>query len=355
MYDALVRSLTRAVESGHVPDSPVRLGIRRLCEKRLKDISAGDCEERQQALLGFLRDMTHAPLAPLPEKANEQHYEVPPEFFDLVLGRHRKYSSCYWPEGTSSLDDAEQVALEATVEHAQIVDGMDILELGCGWGSLSLFMAQRFPTSRVVAVSNSAPQREHILGLAEARGLDNLEVITADMNDFHIDREFDRVVSVEMFEHMRNYQQLLERISGWLRPGGKLFVHIFCHREVPYAFEAEGEDDWMGRYFFTGGIMPSDELLLHFQDDVRIEQRWRWSGTHDQRTADAWLENIDRHRDRVLPILARTYGEENAKLWLRRWRVFFMACSELFGFQDGEQWWVSHYLFERPAMAMAAE
>ena len=341
------------VEQGLVPDLVIRTGIRRLCEERLRQIAAGDCEWASAGLEAFVREMDAAPMAPVPHLANEQHYEVPSEFFTLALGRHRKYSSGFWPAGVTTLDDAEDAALHATCERAGIADGQRILELGCGWGSLTLWMAQRYPRARIVGVSNSASQRESILIRARQQGLGNVEIVTADMNVFATAERFDRVVSVEMFEHMRNWRVLFARVHEWLLPGGRFFMHVFCHRSVPYAFVDAGPSDWMSRHFFSGGMMPSDELALRFQDDLRFVKRWRWDGTHYQRTANAWLANLDLRRAHALPILAATYGEEAAQQWLQRWRIFFMACAELFGFRGGQEWWVSHYLFERPRLETA--
>jgi len=265
-----------------------------------------------------------------------------------VLGRHRKYSCACWPEGIDDLDTAEAVALRAVCNRAGLHDSMDVLELGCGWGSLSLWMAESYPNSRITAVSNSSSQRAFITDTAAQRGLRNLEVITRDMNDFDTERRYDRVVSVEMFEHMRNHALLFERIAGWLKPGGAFFMHIFCHRDVPYLFEARDASDWMSRHFFSGGMMPSDDLPLHFQDHLRLAAHWRWDGRHYEKTANAWLACMDAKRDAIWPILQRVYGDDRAQQWWMRWRMFFMACAELFGYEQGQQWWVSHYLFTRP-------
>lgn len=334
-------------ERGWIPDSLVRKGIRRLDAQRLHEeesISGGDSRRRLQQ---FAQSLSRGPLAVATDKANEQHYEVPAPFFERVLGTHLKYSSCFYETGSESLSEAEEKALQLTCEHAELSDGQDVLELGCGWGSLALWMAQRYPKSRICTVSNSHSQRAFITGRIKALGLSNLEVKTSNINDFEIDRTFDRVVSVEMFEHLRNYEDLFSRIARWLKPEGKLFCHIFCHRRFAYLFECTGEDDWMARHFFTGGMMPAENLFLQFQKDLKFENKWWWNGSHYARTAEHWLQNLDQKRNEVLPILQSTYGPENAALWFQRWRIFFMACAELFAYGGGEEWGVSHYLFKK--------
>ncbi len=345
-------ALVNWVEQGYVPDRVVRLGIRRLLKARLAELGDGDPTAAADLSRDFVARLRDAPLALLPEKANEQHYEVPAAFFAKVLGAHRKYSACWWPDGVQTLGDAEAAALAATCERAGIADGQDVLELGCGWGSLSLWMAERYRACRITAVSNSNSQREHIEAEAARRGLTNLRVVTCDFNDFDTAQRFDRAVSVEMFEHLRNWPRAFANVARWLRPGGRFFLHVFAHRGAPYAFVERDASDWMSRHFFSGGMMPSDDLALHCQDDLRLVDRWRWSGVHYQRTAEAWLANMDGERETLMPIFEATYGAADAGVWWMRWRLFFLSCAELFGFEGGRQWWVSHYLFEpRPAAA----
>lgn len=337
--------LVEWTEIGLLPDNVIRHGIRRLLKGRLEDVGAFDCERVAQGRERFISMMDASEIAPVPDRANDQHYEVPAEFFKQVLGHRLKYSCGYWPADVSSLDDAETAALSLTGARAQLTDGQSVLDLGCGWGSFSLWGAERYPNSRFTAVSNSRGQREAIMAEAERRGLRNLTVLTRDMNEFDPGARFDRIVSIEMFEHMRNYRRLFERLSTWLNPEGRFLMHIFCHRSSAYEFVDESPSDWMARHFFAGGIMPSDDLPSRFQDHLRLMNHWRWDGRHYERTANAWLQNMDERKAAIMPIMRATYGVEHASQWWMRWRIFFMACAELFGYADGQQWWVSHYLF----------
>ena len=344
----MIKALIKLAEKGLLPDVFIRLGISRLCGQRLSDakvFSTQAMEEKHQHWINILKE---SPVALVPEKANEQHYEVPPRLFELVLGSSLKYSAGYWPQGTSSLDDSEVEMLKLSSKRASLSDGQEVLELGCGWGSLTFHIAQNFPNSEITAVSNSNDQRQFIEKKCEKLKIKNIKVITADMNDFSIDKEFDRVVSIEMFEHMRNYDELLKRVSGWLKKDGKLFVHIFSHKEIAYPFEDEGEGDWMAREFFSGGQMPSHKLLTCFSSRMKIEKDWRIEGTHYEKTSLAWLNKMDKNKAEVLKLFEKTYGKNEASIWFQRWRIFFMSCEVLFGFNQGSEWGVSHYLFEKP-------
>jgi len=338
-------------EQGYVPDKVIRLGIKRLLAERLIEIDHCDNEQMAEAQHQFIKDISDAPIALQTEKANEQHYEVPAEFFNTVLGKFKKYSCCYWPQGTESLDDAEQQALLETCKHAQLRDNQKILELGCGWGSLTLWMAAHYPNSQIDAVSNSQSQREYIELVAYKRGLKNINVTTCDMNDFDSHEHYDRVVSVEMFEHMRNWSHLYKNINRWLKDDGLFFKHIFVNRGAPYLFIDQNEDDWMSRHFFSGGMMPSDDLPLHFQQHLNLKRQWRWQGQHYEKTSNAWLKNMDDNKGFLWPLLETTYGVEQTQQWWMRWRMFFMACAELFAYNNGQEWYVAHYLFAKNSHA----
>ena len=345
----------RMLESDRVPDWLIRNRIRALLADRLREEDKGEPERQQAHLMELVRKLRESPIAINTAEANEQHYEVPTEFYLQVLGKHLKYSSCYYDSfdigrAATNLEAAEARMLALTCQRARLADGERILELGCGWGSLSLWMAEKYPNARITGVSNSRTQKQFIDARAAERGLKNLEIVTCDVNrlEFPAGTRFDRVVSVEMFEHMRNYETLLARVASWMAPHATLFVHIFTHSRFAYPFEVRDESDWMAKYFFTGGIMPSDDLLHYFQNDVRLVDHWHVDGRHYQLTAEAWLQNMDARRATVMPVLQTAYGADQALKWWVYWRVFFMSCAELWGYGNGREWLVSHYLFQKP-------
>lgn len=344
----MIKLLIKLAEKGILPDFFIRLGISKLCGQRLTDANDLSLKAREEKHQKWVDILMQSPIALVPEKANEQHYEVPPRLFELVLGAKLKYSSGYWPQGTSTLDDSEVEMLKLTSKRAALSDGQEVLELGCGWGSLTFHMALTYPNSKITAVSNSNDQRQFIEKKCDELKIKNIKVITADMNDFSSEKTFDRVVSIEMFEHMRNYDELLKRVSEWLKKDGKLFVHIFSHKEIAYPFEDKGEGDWMAREFFSGGQMPSHKLLTCFSSRMKIEKDWRVEGTHYEKTSLAWLNKMDENKKEVLKLFEKTYGKNEASTWFQRWRIFFMSCEVLFGFNKGSEWGVSHYLFEKP-------
>ncbi|MEA9355876.1 cyclopropane-fatty-acyl-phospholipid synthase family protein [Bacteriovorax sp. PP10] len=350
MNELLVKNFIKVLENGYMPDPITRVGIRSLVKARLHE-SFRETANDPQYLKNYAKKLKLSPLAIMTNEANKQHYEVPTAFYDLSLGRHKKYSSCYWDQDTKTLEEAEQKALDLSIEHAQVQDGMRVLELGCGWGSLSLELARRFPNSKIVAVSNSKTQKEYIDNQAISRGLENLTVLTRDLGlesnyDFGTEK-FDRVMSIEMMEHLRNYELFFKSLAPSIKDDGKFFIHIFTHKETPYFFETEGEDNWMGKYFFSGGQMPSRDLFDLFNNDLVVEKKWDWNGDHYSKTLEAWLDNTDQEKAQVLSMFKKTYGEGSEVIWYNRWRVFFMSCSELFKYNDGKEWGVTHYLMTK--------
>lgn len=331
--------------TGWVPDRVLRRVIRARVRGLVQTFSSLTAEENEARERELMAALQKGPVTVNSADANRQHYELPAEFFQMVLGPRLKYSSCYWPDGVSDLGAAEEAMLALTAERAGLADGQDVLDLGCGWGSFALWAAERFPNSRVLAMSNSHGQRRHIESRRDEQGLTNLEVVTAEVGDFEPSRSFDRVVSVEMLEHVRNHAALFGRISNWLRPQGAFFVHVFCHRRFLYAFEPDGPGGWMAEHFFSGGIMPSWDYLTCFQERLRLAARWEVDGMHYARTLRAWLQELDRRREDVIPVLRDVYGAERARLWLAYWRLFFMACEETFALHSGREYFVAHYLF----------
>lgn len=335
----MIQALINAAENRRLPDTMVRLGIDSLLQiRRLKGRYGSD------SLEDFIRDLKASPIALETKKANHQHYEVPAEFFQLMLGPRLKYSCCNFDSSKTNLEEAEIRSLELVVERSGLVDGMKMLDVGCGWGSLSLYALEKLPNLEVVSVSNSSSQKEFILNRAREIGVEKrLRVETADINNFEPGESFDRVCSIEAFEHMRNYQELLKRISSWLNPEGALFVHIFCHKDKPYLFSEEGAANWMGKHFFSGGMMPSKDLLYSFDEDLQVQRFWKVSGMDYSKTLEAWLERLDSLESEALEALS---GSEEPKIALARWRMFLMACSELFNFKGGDEWFVGHYLLK---------
>lgn len=335
------------LEKNLLPDFLIRNGIRRLLRERLREEKKSSDNEQQLHYDELIRICKSSPVAIETKAANEQHYEVPTAFYKYCLGPNLKYSSAFYKEGVTDLGEAEQEMLGLTCERAGLKDGMDILELGCGWGSLTMWMGKHYPNAKITAVSNSRTQKEYIDATAKSRGINNITIITADMNQFSTEKKFDRVVSVEMFEHMRNHGELLKSVSSWMKDDAKLFVHIFVHKKYLYFFESKNENDWMSRYFFTGGMMPDFHYFSNWREHLHVEKDWKVSGIHYSKTSEAWLKNMDARKKEIIPLFEKTYGKENAKKWWSYWRVFYMACAELWGYDNGDEWFVGHYLLSK--------
>lgn len=348
--DQVVRLFVKGMEAGYVPDSVIRFGIRELLKQRLNELEKLENQHDGRYVQAYADSLRHSPLAILTDKANQQHYEVPTEFYDLCLGQHKKYSSCFWERGMTTLEQAEQKALDISIERAQITDGMSILEIGCGWGSLSLELARRFPNSQITSISNSTTQKKYIDATAERRGFKNLEILTRDLGkeeNYNLgDKKFDRIMSIEMMEHLRNYEKFFSLVSNLMKPESLFFVHIFTHKKSPYVFETEGDSNWMGKYFFSGGQMPSRDLFDQFNKDIIVDQKWDWNGVHYQKTLEAWLVKMDENKQRVYELFKKAYGPDQVEVWINRWRVFYMASAELFGYNKGTEWGVTHYLLK---------
>lgn len=335
------------LEKNKVPDSVIRFAIRKQLKNKLKIESRDGDKSQRLYFQSLLTTLSQGPIAINTQDANQQHYEVPTEFYRMVLGPRLKYSSGYWPHQKTTFAESEIEMLKLYSKRAELQNGQKMLELGCGWGSLSLYLAETYPQSEIVGVSNSSTQKIFIESQIKEKGLKNLKIITCDINEFDLKEKFDRILSIEMFEHMRNYKKLFQKVADFLTDDGLLFVHVFSHKKFAYPYEADNPNNWMARYFFTGGMMPSEELFGYFQDDLHLLKRWRVNGQHYQKTCEAWLGKMDLNENKILPIFATTYGDSQALKWWVYWRIFFMACAELFGYEDGAQWAVTHYLFKK--------
>ncbi|KAJ4769826.1 (S)-coclaurine N-methyltransferase [Rhynchospora pubera] len=346
-YDAAVRAGLAGLERNLLPDAVVRRLTKALLASRLRLGYLPSADLQLSALLQFVQSLKEMPIAVETDKAKVQHYELPTSFFKLVLGENLKYSSCYFKEKSSTLEEAEKAMLELYCERAELKDGQTILDVGCGWGSLSLYVAKKYRNCSITGICNSVTQKAHIDEQCREHDLSNVEIIVADISKFQMERSFDRIISIEMFEHMKNYKELLKKISGWMKPDGLLFVHYFCHKTFAYHFEDKNEDDWITRYFFTGGTMPSANLLLYFQDDVTVVNHWLVNGTHYSMTSEEWLKRMDKNISSIRPIFETTYGKESAVKWIAYWRTFFISVAELFGYNNGDEWMVAHFLFKK--------
>lgn len=346
----LQQSFEKLLKYNSVPDWITRMAIRHLLGERLRSEASACVEEETRKKMCAIENLKLQEIAIKQEKANEQHYELPVDFFTYMLGKRKKYSCCYYESADMSLDSAEDCMLRLYCQRAGVKDGMSILDLGCGWGSLTLYISENYPNCDITAVSNSWTQRHYIENEARKRNCSKVKVITADISS--VERleggcTFDLVMSIEMFEHMKNYGALLKKVSSWMKNGGKLFVHIFCHDKYIYNFETEGPSNWMGRYFFTGGTMLCDDVLTYFQDELTVMDRWRVDGRQYAQTSEHWLRNFDNNIEKIRPILRSTYGGSEAKKWEAYWRTFYMAVAELFGYNGGQEWYVAHYLMEK--------
>ncbi|KAL6212260.1 hypothetical protein ACLB2K_017481 [Fragaria x ananassa] len=346
-YDATVRFALASLERNLLPDAVIRRFTRLLLASRLRSGYQPSSELQLSQLLQFVKCLKDMPIAIKTDDAKAQHYEVPTSFFKMVLGNNFKYSCCYFTDKSSSLEDAEKAMLEMYCERSQIKDGDSVLDVGCGWGSLSLYIAEKYKNCKVTGICNSTTQKAFIEELCRNRQLENVEIIVADISTFEMEASYDRIFSIEMFEHMKNYKDLLKKISGWMKQDGLLFVHHFCHKAFAYHFEDKSDDDWITRYFFSGGTMPSANLLLYFQDDVSVVDHWLVNGKHYAQTSEEWLKRMDHNSAAIKPIMESTYGKDSAVKWTVYWRSFFIAVAELFGYNNGEEWMVALFLFKK--------
>ncbi|OIS95929.1 PREDICTED: (S)-coclaurine N-methyltransferase-like [Nicotiana attenuata] len=346
-YNATVRLMLSSLERNLLPDAVIRRLTRLLLAARLRSSYKPSAELQLSDLLQFVHSLREMPIAVMTEKAKSQHYELPTSFFKFVLGKHFKYSCCYFHDKSSTLVDAEKAMMELYCERSQLKDGHTILDVGCGWGSLSLYIAQKYSSCKITGICNSVTQKAHIEEQCRELQLQNVEIIVADISTFEMEGSYDRILSIEMFEHMKNYGDLLKKISRWMKPDSLLFVHYFCHKAFAYHFEDVNDDDWITRYFFSGGTMPSANLLLYFQDDVSVVNHWLVNGKHYAQTSEEWLKRMDQNKTSIKPIMESTYGKDSAVKWTVYWRTFFISVAELFGYNNGEEWMVAHFLFKK--------